>query len=138
VIAAESKAYGFALVLWGTGAVVESSRGRPTLSGAIAYVGGALVAMALVVLATFGGPLGTWQARSYRRYAAGAVHLVSTAAAIGSGAGVAAAIGTGSLAFLGAGFTAVLVYQLLLGGEVMTSIADDDERPVDDPGTPDA
>jgi hypothetical protein len=130
-LAAEGKAYGFALVTWGTASLTSAARGTPDAPQAIAYVGGALAAMALVIFATYAGageqltgePPG-------RRLAWGAVHLVSVAAGLAAGWGAAELVVPKWGAFLGAGAAATLVYQLVLGLEVALSTrAGDQSRP---------
>jgi hypothetical protein len=122
-IASESKAYGFTLVIWSGGALAMAEHGAPGVLGALAYLGGALVAMGLVVLASFGGPTGTWRARTLPRYAFGAVHVASVMLAVLVSWGVAAVVRLHAPAFLAAGFAGALLYQLLLGAEVAFSIA---------------
>jgi hypothetical protein len=117
-ISAESKAYGFTLVIWGTGALAIGLRGTPRAGDAIAYVGGALTSMALVVLLSFGGPTATWTSTELRRLAWGAIHVASVGAALGSGWAVADIVTTKWIAFFGAGAAAALVYQLALAFEV--------------------
>ncbi len=50
----QASAYGFTLIVWGTGAVAASRLGGPDPTEAFAYVGGALTAAVLVVLFAFG------------------------------------------------------------------------------------
>jgi hypothetical protein len=127
-LAAEAKAYGFTLVTWGTGAMTTAVRGTPDAPQALAYVGGAFAAMALVILVTFAGtgermtgePPG-------RRLAWGAVHLVSVAAGLAAGWGAAELVVPRWGAFLCAGAAATLAYQLVLGLEVALSARGDDQ-----------
>lgn len=122
-LSAEAKAYGFTLMFWGTGAITTAVRGSPGVAGAVAFVVGALAGMALVILASFGGPESTWgSGRPLRQHVMGAIHLASVAAAVAGGAGVAAAVPGHAFAFLAAAATAVILYQLVLGLEVAASI----------------
>lgn len=50
----ESRAYGYTLSIWGGGGLLMTRFGRPTALDVFAYVGGALVAFALLALLTFG------------------------------------------------------------------------------------
>lgn len=122
-VSGETKAYGFALVVWGTGALTNAERGSPGRVGTIAFVAGALCGMAVTVLGTFGGPRATWTPQQLRRHAAGAIHLLSVGGALALGWGVAAVISDKVLAYLAAGAAAVISYQLLLGIEVALSIS---------------
>lgn len=118
----ETRAYGFALVVWTTAALASAERGTPKQAAAIAYVAGALAAMAVVIIATFGGPTETIKRQpNVPQRAAGTVHLFSVAIAILAGWGLAAVLTTGWLAFLVAGFVSVLLYQLILGVEAAAS-----------------
>ena len=122
LLQAETKAYGFTLVIWGTGLMTETRHGSPGQLSVIAFVGGAFTAMALVIIATAGGPrgrLGTPRRQS--RYALGSVHLLSVASAIASGWAVSLSVPGKALAYLSAAATAVLVYQLVVGLEVAVS-----------------
>lgn len=128
-IASESKAYGFTLVIWSDGALAIAQHGTPDPLSCFAYLGGALLAMALVVLATFGGPSGKWEAKPLPRYAFGAAHLGSVLIAVLASWGVASAIRPAPPAFACAGFTGALAFQLLLGAEVALSVAGEPFRP---------
>lgn len=128
-ISSESKAYGFTLVVWGTAAMVTSERGLPGRMGTVAYLGGLLVGMAVVVLLVLGGPTSRWRTPSQhpRRLAAGAIHAASVAAAVAAGWGCAALFDLKWLAYLTAGAAASVVYQFVLGLEVAATIAGDDD-----------
>ncbi len=126
-VSSESKAYGFTLVIWGTGALAMSARGTPGTCGAVSYIGGALVAMAAVVMASFGGPMATWTSTELRRLAWGAVHLGSVAVAMAAGWGAAEAISLKWLAYFTAGLAAALLYQLVLALEVAFSQQEADD-----------
>jgi hypothetical protein len=84
----------------------------------VAYVGGLLAGMSIAVVLALGGPLKTWSSMNLRRYAIGAIHLGSVAAGMAAGYAAAFLIPTHWPAYLGAGVTAGLVYQLFLGVEV--------------------
>jgi len=122
-IASESKAYGFTLVIWTSAALVMADRGLPGRLGALAYLGGALAAMSIVVLISFGGPEATWENRPMPRFAFGAVHVGSVVLAVLAAWLVGSLVPVHGWSFLASGFTAAMAYQLLLGAEVAFSIA---------------
>lgn len=129
VLNAEAKAYGFTLVIWGTGMLTEAQRGRPSPLGVVAFVGGAFLAMALTIVATLGGPMSKWgNRRQQRRYALGSVHLLSVAAAIASGWSLTLVVPSRPVAYLVAAAVAVVVYQLVVGIEVSLSSEDGDDQ----------
>lgn len=122
ILSTEAKAYGFTLVIWGTGMLTEAQRGRPSRLGVIAFVGGALLAMAVVIIATLGGPMSHWGHRKTRaQHAIGSVHLISVAAAIASGWALTLLVPSRTLAYLVAAGTAVFVYQIVVGLELALS-----------------
>ena len=50
----ESRAYGYTLSIWGGGGLLMTRFGTPSATEVFAYVGGAIVAFALLALFTFG------------------------------------------------------------------------------------
>ena len=54
-LSGETKAYGFTLVVWGTGAIMVGDHGQPAAAGAVSFIGGTLGAMALVLVVAFVG-----------------------------------------------------------------------------------
>jgi hypothetical protein len=78
-LVAESKAYGYALTIWGGGSVLIAHYGTPGIAQVALYVGGALAAMALLAVVAFGGLL-TEQRRpeGERPPAAAMVHIAAT------------------------------------------------------------
>jgi len=118
ILGVETKAYGFTLVVWGTGSLTEAQRGKPGRLDVVAFVGGALVALTLVILVAFGGPRAPIPTRvRQRRHALGAVHVVSVSIAMACGWVVALVVTDTALSYLGASATAVLAYQLVVGLE---------------------
>lgn len=122
-VASSSKAYGFTLVIWSTAALTVSHHGIPKAGEAFAFLGGALAAMATIILASFGGWRATFSDIGLVRRAYGAIHLVSVVVAVLIG-WLAATLLDGAAAFAAASFGAVLAYNLLLALEVALSIAD--------------
>jgi hypothetical protein len=135
-VASGSKTYGFTLVIWSTGALTVSRHGVPTAVEALAYLGGALAGMAVIVIVCFGRWRATWSDVGLVRRAYGAIHLVSVLAAVLIG-WMAAALVSGAPAFALASFAAVVVYNLLLALEVGLSIADVEDPRVQTPSLSD-
>lgn len=78
-LVAESKAYGYTLTIWGGGAILVAHYGTPDIVRVAAYVGGALVAMALLAAVAFGGLLAEQrQPEGERPPVASMVHIVAT------------------------------------------------------------
>lgn len=125
-LSAESKAYGFTLVTWSTGAFAIVERGSPGRADVVAYLAGALVGMGVIILAGFGGPRSEFEPRSLHRYAAGAIHVVSVCAATSLGWLAALVLEPRWLAFAAAGTAATSAYQLLLALEVALSARRDE------------
>jgi hypothetical protein len=130
-VSGETKAYGFTLVIWATGALADAERGSPGRLGAVAFIAGALCGMAVTVLLAFGRPTATWTQQQQRRHAVGAIHVLSVGGAVALGWGVAVAISDKVLAYLASGVAAVIAYQLLLGMEVALSTADSSSERAD-------
>jgi hypothetical protein len=115
----ETKAYGFALVVWGTGALSETARRGPGVSGTLSLVGGVLLSMAIVMVSAFGGPPRAAERRERQHFGLGGIHVVAVPAALAVGWALAAVIRTRWLAYLVAGFAASATYHALLGLEVL-------------------
>ncbi len=116
----QANAYGFTLVVWGTGALATSELGRPHPGAVFAYLGGAIVSMALIVLLAF-GPWRPFQEEQPPRRPYAAVHVVSALGATAAGWGVIHVLG-GAVAFFFASFVAVAIYQVLLATEVALAL----------------
>ncbi|HJT38504.1 MAG TPA: hypothetical protein VJ818_08775 [Actinomycetota bacterium] len=123
----EASAYGFALVIWTTGQLSITARGEPGRAGAVSFVGGALAAMIVTLLVSFGGPTHAWHTENPRRFAFGGVHVLSVSTAIAVGWFAASALHGKAAAFATSGFVATLVYQIVLGIEVFLSMTGPDE-----------
>jgi hypothetical protein len=128
----EAKAYGFALVVWTTGALVIAEHGLPGRFGSLAYLGGTLAGMTAVVLVSLGGPTATWRATARWRFGYGAVHIGSVGVAVAAGWGMGAVLHDKAAAFGSAAVVATVVYQLALGLEIFFSLVEPerDERDV--------
>lgn len=114
----ETKAYGFALIIWGNGALAINEHGVPDAAAAIAYIGGALAAMALVLLIAFDGPARPGRGSPSQHIGLGGIHVIAVPVAIAVGWCLSGVIDSSWLAFLASSFGAVTAYQLLLGLEV--------------------
>lgn len=124
-VAAEVKAYGFTLLIWTTATLKEHFSGTPDVAQTIAYLGGALLGMAVVIVVAFGGVHALWRRRGTEQAAFGAIHLVSVALGVAAGAGVGTHV-AGPLGWGLASLVGVLVYQALLALEVSLSMRSDD------------
>lgn len=118
VVAKEAKAYGFTIVVWSTGALLITDRGKPTPLAVLAFAAGILVAQGTAVLAAYGSPTGVWTSRQHPEYVWSAFHMLPVAAAVLLGWLLAAEL-TGMWAYLVAPLCAVLAYELLIGLESM-------------------
>ena len=128
-LASEAKAYGFTLVIWGTGALVIGAQGFPTPAQVFAYVGGALMAMALVLFIAFGDLRRPWREEDPMRYAFGAIHVVSVLVALLVAWRFASLpIMYGTRIFFLAPFLAVLTHQMILALEIRLSLDRRDGR----------
>jgi hypothetical protein len=126
----ETKAFGFTLVIWGTGALTEAQRGAPNKVAVVGFIGGALASMAVVILVTLGGPSARWnpQPKPSTQYALGSLHLFSICFAVSAGWAVTVWITNQTFAYTASSATAVMLYQLVLGVEVALAKAPDDEH----------
>lgn len=112
-------------MIWTTGAVVIAEHGVPRAGEALAYLAGALLGMAVIVVVSFGGLRSTWVDIGLVRRAYGAIHALSVVSAVLVGWLLAAVLDS-VVAFLLASLAAVVVYHLLLAVEVALSNADVD------------
>ncbi len=112
----QANAYGFTLIVWGTGAIAVGRFGRPDAADAFAFVGGALTAAVLAVLLAF-GISSVLRASEPRHRAYSAMHVPSVPAAIAGGWGILLLLG-GAAGYFAAAFVAVLVYESLLSAEI--------------------
>jgi len=78
-LAAESRAYGYTLTIWGAGALLIANDGVPTFLQVFLYVGGALAGFALLAYAAFSGLLTTEEVeREASLTVVSLVHVVAT------------------------------------------------------------
>lgn len=117
----QANAYGFTLVVWGTGALAIWQLGEPDPADVFAYLGGALVSISLIVAVVFG----IWhpfQTPQPPRRPFSAMHLASAPAAAAGGWALTLVL-DGAEGFFVAAFLAVGLYQLLLAVEVAAALA---------------
>jgi hypothetical protein len=120
-LANQANAYGFTLVVWGTGALAIWQLGKPDPADVFAYLGGALVAVSLIVAVVFG----IWhpfETPEPPRRPFSAMHLASAPAAAAAGWALTLLL-RGFGGFFVAAFLAVGIYQLLLAAEIALAFA---------------
>ncbi|MDA8298036.1 MAG: hypothetical protein M0004_15925 [Actinomycetota bacterium] len=115
----ERRAYGFTMVVWGTGAILLGSRGSPGIAGVAAYLGGIVVAMAIVLLVDAGGPRAALPTSRGSHPVISAIHLIAPAG--GTAAGVACGLAVPGVVgcYFVAGLVACLVFQVGLAIELV-------------------
>lgn len=111
----QANAYGFTLVVWGTGALAIWELGKADPADVLAFIGGALVSISLIVAAVF-GVRQPFRVEQPPRRPFSAMHLPSIPAAIAADWGLTVAPG-GIAGFFVSAAAAVAVYQLLLSLE---------------------
>lgn len=124
VVAKEAKAYGFAIVVWCTGAFLITERGKPTAGAVLAFAAAALLAQATNVLIAFGKPTRTWQGPDQREYVWTTFHALPVVAGVLLAWALAAEI-SGLWAYFVAPLCSIVLYQLLLGAESLLLSAED-------------
>lgn len=119
-LSGQASAYGFTLVIWGTGALAINQIGPPNRADVFAYVLGALAAAVLIVAAAFGFTTSLHEEEPARR-AYSAMHLPSVPIAIVAGWSTTLAL-SGWAGYLMAGFVSVLVYEALLSLQIVLAL----------------
>ena len=115
-----SQAYGFALTLWGTTAILSWDHGAPDPADVFLALAAAVAAIAVVSVVAFGGVMSRWDTPDLHRRAFGAIHVLS----VGSGALVGwgfSALLPGRWAWFVAPGAAVLVFLFALSLEIAIS-----------------
>lgn len=125
-LSGQASAYGFTLTIWGTGALAMHQLGQPDPAEVFAYVGGALIAAVVVIMAAF-GLRGLLRADEPDRRAYSAMHLLAVPIALLAGWSVTLVL-RGWGGYLGAGFVAVLLYELVLALEMLLALVRPTER----------
>jgi hypothetical protein len=119
-LSGQASAYGFTLIIWGTGALAVHQLGQPGPAEVFAYVGGALVAAVLIIAGAF-GIRNTIREEHPQRRAYSAMHLPSVPIAMIAGWAVTHVL-LGWAGFFTAGFVAVLLYELVLSVEIVLGL----------------
>lgn len=119
-IRSQANAYGFTLIIWGTGALVIDQLGMPKPVDVFCYIGGALSAATILIAGAFDLP-SALDADDPPLRATSAVHLVSVPVAICAGWSSTLAI-QGWAGYFLAGLVAVLLYEILLSVEIALSL----------------
>lgn len=123
-LSGQASAYGFTLIIWGTGALAMHQLGPPDPAEVFSYVGGALMSAVLIIAGAFGVRSLLREEEPDRR-AYSAMHLPSVPIAMLAGWSVTFVLG-GWAGYFMAGFVAVLLYEVLLALEIVLALV----RPV--------
>jgi len=120
-MAGQSRAYGFTLVIWSTALLAIDQNGLPGTLDIVLYVLGALTALTVVIVVAFG----PWRFRyapgnEPRRHPLGMLHLPSIVLGVTAGWVVTHRL-AGHDAFYVAPLAAVLLFELVLALEIMTT-----------------
>lgn len=81
----ESRAYGYTLTIWGTGALLIGDIGFPTTVEVFAFATGAVAGFAVLALFAFGSPLDRIDAERPSTVVVSMIHVVATLGALGCG-----------------------------------------------------
>ncbi|MFB6216982.1 MAG: hypothetical protein ABEJ03_04650 [Candidatus Nanohaloarchaea archaeon] len=112
VLATESRAYGFTIAFWGSGAILINEFGVPGIEGVLAYATGSIIGFALITLAAFRQPLENVEYEETEYMVFSMIHFLSSLAPI-----LFAYWATGleqNLAFLLSGASVSMNYNLLM------------------------
>ena len=115
----ERRAYGFTMVVWGTGALLTGSRASPGISGVAAYLGGIVLAMAIVLLVDAGGPRAALPKSRGSHAVISAIHLIAPAGGVAAGVACGLAVPGVAGCYFVAGLVACLVFQVGLAIELV-------------------
>lgn len=116
VLSRQQNAYGFTLVVWGTGALTLDELGKPNALAVFAFILGALAGVSLAIALTFGLTEPFTQKEPERRPFS-AIHLLSVPAALGAGWGMSILV-HGAPGYFLAALAAAAVHEALLGFEL--------------------
>lgn len=113
-LAEESKAYGFTLVIWGSGAILMDQHGFPTVFQVMLYVLGAVLGFGLLAIAVYGSVFREFSGiREESIIVASTIHLLGALGTISLVILFGAVLDPG-WAFFIAGLNATVTYNLLL------------------------
>ena len=116
VIGSSASAYGYTLTIWSTGAILSHLYGSPSPPKVFLFLGGAVLAFALVGVLAFGGVAKRFDGGSGRVELWGSFHFFSGALAVG-GAWLVGTYASSSWGWLLAAFVATAVYLSAVGAE---------------------
>jgi len=116
VVGSSASAYGYTLTIWSTGAMLSHLYGAPSLPKIFLFLGGAVLAFALVGVLAFGGVTKRFGGGSGRVELWGSVHFLSGGMAVGAAWLVGAYASSLAGWPLGA-FVATAVYLSVVGVE---------------------
>lgn len=114
----ESKAYGYTLVIWGSGAALINAFGIPATYNILGYIIGALTGFALLAAPVYGGFLGRIpNQKDEEMVVASMVHLIAALGSIAIATWIASTLPAETAFFL-CGVNASVTYNLLMLAEV--------------------
>ena len=119
-VASKAEMYGFPLIVWSSGGLQVHRFGMPGILGVLAFAGGALVSMALVVAITCRGLTCPLPQRESSVRAFGAIHVISVFGSVIAGWAVAM-VAQGTVAFFLASLVTVFVFEMLLALELLVA-----------------
>lgn len=112
MLAGESKAYGFTIAFWGTGAVLASNFGLPDMLQALSYGLGAVTGFGLLTLLVFGGADSKVKKTESKYMALATIHYLASLGPILVAGAVARFLPAYPAFFIG-GLSISLTYNLL-------------------------
>lgn len=121
-LTAESEAYGYTLSIWGGGAILINQYGTPTLPQIFLYIGGALLAFAVLAAIAFRQLFVAHETTQSRELIiASTIHLIATLGSLGATYLITRTTITSVIpakgGFLAVGFQLTLTYNLLILAE---------------------
>ncbi|MFB6108624.1 MAG: hypothetical protein ABEJ82_07270 [Haloplanus sp.] len=114
----ESKAYGYTLTIWGSGALLITNGGLPTEMEVFGFAVGAVFGFALLALVAFGGIFEDVEYASPPSIVVSMIHVVATIGALGTSDAIVQSGTVRLVTFFAVGAAATTVYNLLLLVEV--------------------
>ncbi|MFB6077099.1 MAG: hypothetical protein ABEK12_03140 [Candidatus Nanohaloarchaea archaeon] len=115
----ESKAYGYTLVIWGSGAVLTNAVGVPLATQIMTYILGALTGFGLLAIPVYGGVFGRIpNVKEEEVIVFSMVHLLAALGTIAIAAGIADMLPP-LWAFFMVGLNATVSYNVFLLAEVL-------------------
>ena len=119
-VASKAEMYGFPLIIWSSGGLQVHRFGMPGIVGVMAFAGGALVSMAVVIAIACRGFMRPLPRRESSVRAFGGIHVVSVLGSVVAGWAVAMVV-RGAIAFFLASLVTVFVFEMLLTLELFVA-----------------